>query len=709
MPRPLGLLPLILCITAARAAAADSPAPVVELDRVHVKGRAQALYRTDDAAVATRTDTPLTRVPQSVQVVPRQLMEDQAARQVTDLYRNIAGISPFNYASVTLRGFRQENMLYDGLRGDPYGGLTIPQLFNIERVEVLKGPTGAMYGGGEPGGTINYVSRMPTHRVERRARLQLGNEDFVAGSVELAGPLASSERVRYRVGGYADTQTGPRWNADQQTRMGDVALAFDVGQTGELLVQYTTVSQDLGGNRLRGVPADDSGRFLASRRWNHNESTDFLNMRANVGLARYRFSPAADWDVELAVRGFSNREQQIYHEPMGVQDRDGDGVPDWMTRELRNQSRENQGLAMAGHALWRAQWGSVAHKLMLGADRFTLDQLFEAQTANSADRKRRPGPVPGISLREPRYGLTSYADYGLDRLPWRRERTSSVREGVFLQDEITLSPRWYLLAGLRWDSFEDRNRIGGQRVSGSDTSWRVGATWTPQPATNLYASLASGFMPQAAARQRVSVGGPFAPETSRQWEVGLKQDLWHERLRLNAALYRIERSNIVQPTGRSIAGVDQLAPLGLVRSQGAELELMADLSERWVLNLAYAFNDARVMRAGPGGTRDAVGRRFANAPRNTLSAWTRYAFPAWSSALGFGAEYMGERISTQGQVLRPYVLFDASWQTRWRDWQFQLNLKNLLDTTYAVSGFTRRNGHFPGEPRRIYLQATYNF
>lgn len=118
----------------------STSATVTDLDGVDVIGRAQTLYKSEDAAVATRTDTPLALVPQSVQVLPRELIDDQAARQITDLYRSISGISFFSYAGVTLRGFRQENVLYDGLRGDPYAGFSVPQLFNIERVEVFQGP-----------------------------------------------------------------------------------------------------------------------------------------------------------------------------------------------------------------------------------------------------------------------------------------------------------------------------------------------------------------------------------------------------------------------------------------------------------------------------------------------------------------------------------------------------------------------------------------
>jgi iron complex outermembrane receptor protein len=117
----------------------------VALDEVRVVGRAQRLYRVDRSDFATRTDSDLQTVPQSVQVLPRELIEDQAARQITDLYRSISGVSRFSYSGVTFRGFRQDEILYDGVRGDPFAGFAVPQLFNIERIDVLKGPAGALY------------------------------------------------------------------------------------------------------------------------------------------------------------------------------------------------------------------------------------------------------------------------------------------------------------------------------------------------------------------------------------------------------------------------------------------------------------------------------------------------------------------------------------------------------------------------------------
>ncbi|ALS94316.1 TonB-dependent siderophore receptor [Xanthomonas oryzae] len=704
------LLVTALALHTLPAFAQQAAAPAVtELDDVDVVGRAQTLYKSEDAAVATRTDTPLALVPQSVQVLPRELIDDQAARQITDLYRSISGISFFSYAGVTLRGFRQENVLYDGLRSDPYAGFSVPQLFNIERVEVLKGPAGALYGSGEPGGVINYVTQKPGHQAARRVELQVGNQSFGAASFEATGPVREDGRIRYRIGAYADGEDGFRWNTDSQSQIGDASVAFDIGNTGELTLQYTDITQNLGGNRLRGVPVDNAGNFLTDRRWNHNEPTDFLDMRAKVAFAQYRFAPSSAWNVDMALRWFKNDEHQIYHEPMGLIDRNRDGTAEWMTRQLRNQYRDNDAISSNVNAVLRTSTGTIEHKLLMGADSYRLDANFRAQTANTADTGRVRGPVPGIDLLNPVYGRSGFYDYGLDILPWRATSTRSQRYGTYLQDELTLTSRWYAMAGLRWDGFKDDNLLDGSRVTGNDLSWRVGSTFVLREGINAYASYASGFLPQDAANQDSSAGGPFAPERSTQWEVGLKTALNDGGLTFNTALYRIERSNIVQANGRIVDGVNQLSALGLVRSEGLEGDVLADLTERWVLNLTYAYNDARVLDAGTNGITNASGNRFANAPRNTFGLWTRYDLPAWRSAIAFGADYVGERVSLDGQRVKPYAIYDISWQTHWDAWKLQINIKNLFDKVYAVSGFNTRAGHFPGEPRRIYAQLAYRF
>ena len=151
----------LLTLFATAEAKAEDPADPADVPQpasadIIVTARAEKLYRVDEIEVGKLPSEPLL-TPLVVSTITEQLIRDQGARDAQDLYRNISGVSSFSYAGVTARGFRQEEIFYDGLRGDPYAGFSVPQLFNISRVEFLKGPAGMLYGPGAPGGLFNYV------------------------------------------------------------------------------------------------------------------------------------------------------------------------------------------------------------------------------------------------------------------------------------------------------------------------------------------------------------------------------------------------------------------------------------------------------------------------------------------------------------------------------------------------------------------------
>ncbi|MGB5122226.1 MAG: TonB-dependent receptor, partial [Vibrio fluvialis] len=230
-------------------------------------------------------------------------------------------------------------------------------------------------------------------------------------------------------------------------------------------------------------------------------------------------------------------------------------------------------------------------------------------------------------------------------------------------------------------------------------TYRINDQWHP------YAVVATGFVPQDVSDQAESNGGPFDPEESLMYETGVRTYWLDNALNVNVALYHIIKENILQTDPdddtRSVA-------YGKVRSQGVEVDMLADLTDNWSANLSYAYNDMRVKEAydGISGT---VGTRFANAPHHQLGVWTRYDITAIDSSVGFGADHVSEQYNQSGQTVKAFTVFDASWQTRWQQWQFQLNVKNLFDKKYAVSGFIDRTGSFPGEQRRLYLTASYDF
>ncbi len=677
-----------------------------ELEVIEVKGRAQTLYRASQSSVGTRTDTDLELVPQNIQVLPEALIRDQAARQVTDLYRSMSGVSAFSYSGVTFRGFRQDEILYDGVRGDPFNGFAVPQLFNVQEVQLLKGSSGALYGSSAPGGLINYVTKKPQRIAKNQLELGLGNDDYWQGSLELSGPL--NEQQAYRFGYYRDSEQPFRWNTKVENEILDLGYLIDITDSTSLTLQYNTLTQDYQGARLRGVPTDDQGNFLGDRAWNHNEATDFQSLEADVWQVRADHEFNSNWRTDLTWRHYDNTELQNYHEPFCSFDTDGDGVVDYCRRQFRDQRRENTADSVTWNNIVEFSTAGLNHQLLIGADTMTQDSYFLGRNVAPIEQG---GKALGISLINPVYGLTSAADYDIDSIKSTPTDTTAVRQGFYLQDQLDLTSSWNLLLGVRWDSFEDKNNMASSKVDGNDSSWRVGSTYQLTDWVRLYALKGTGFSPQASASQVPEVGGPFEAEQSSIIEAGARFSLLNDAIRLNVATYEMIRNNILQADPRGDVGGDgrdDKIALGEVKSKGVELDLLGDLTDSWVLNVNYAYNDSRIVESTSAIT-NAVGDKFANAPQHQVGIWSRYELDSINSAIAAGMDYVSDQLSIDGQHVKSYTVFDMSWQTRWQQWLFQANVKNLFDKTYATAGFIERTGHFPGEPRRLIVTASYQF
>ncbi|WP_347331136.1 TonB-dependent siderophore receptor [Marinimicrobium locisalis] len=697
------LLPLALL--AASQSWAQETRPVTE--EFIVTGRAQTLYQVSESSVSTRLSADLTRVPAAVQVLNKELIQDQGARDARDLYRSISGVNFFSYSGVTFRGFRQDEVLYDGLRGDPYAGFTVPRLFGIDQVEVLKGPSGAVYGAGQPGGLINYNTSQASLDRYARAQVLAGNYDLTGVNFEATGAFGNSD-LGYRVAMLKETEEPFRNNTTNDNDQGDLGLVWAPSHSTRALLKYSFVDQTLGGNRLRGVPIDENGNFLVDTSWNHNEPTDFLSLEADILYARVQHEFTPNLRLDLATRYYENQEKQNYHEPRGLYDSNDDGVDDMMARQFRDQVRNNEGLSAYGNLMLDFDMGSIEHQFLVGAEIFDQQDDFKAKRGAPIEQG---GVVPPLSLYNPMYGQTSRAQYGLDDNPWETPAESEQQQvGLYVQDLVRLSDQWDLLASLRHTSFE-ADGDNTEKDGDSALTYRLGGVYHLNDGVNLYASISEGFVPQSPRSQNPEAGGPFEPEESEQFELGAKLELLDGRARLNLAAYEIERRNVLQasPLGDvGNDGVDDLVAVGRVRSRGAEMDLSADLLPQWTMTLNYAYNNVEVLEATSGIT-NATGDDFANTPDQTIGLWTRYDFLSLQSAIAFGVDHKGDQIGIQGDPVDAYTVFDASWQTQFEDWKLQINVKNLFDETYAESGFITRTGHFPGEPRRIIATLSHEF
>lgn len=703
MVRRAGSLTAALLLTA--SASADDAGPVEEMV---VVGRAQEFYRVDGSSLATRTPTALIDTPQAVQVLTAQLIEDQAAREITDLYRSISGVTFFSYSGVTARGFRQDEIRYDGVRGDPFAGFAVPQLFNIERIEVLKGVSGMLYGGGEPGGLINYVLKKPQLEPGAELTATAGNRHLRGISGEATGPIAEGT-LAYRLGGFYEEVDSFRNNASEETAIATGQLAWHLTPDTELAASFEHYDVELPGNRLRGIPVDNDGEFLTDISWNTNEATDFLNLEADIGqlMLNHDFSDATN--LRVVARYVDNRERQQYHESRGP------AVPGstLYLREFRDQKRSSEEASITADFVHRLTLGSTTHQLLFGADYFDARSSFAGRTArqsNPLDPAASLGPVPPIDLLNPVYGQSGidFLRDDLVAIPFRRSEAESERYGVYFQDQVALTERFHVIAGARYDDFQETDAISGASATDEEISYRAGLLFKPVETVSLYASYGEGFQPQGITDPED--GGPFDPETSEQIELGAKADLFGGRVLAQVAVYEIIKDGVLVANpdpDAGIGGVPRLLQIGEATSEGFEIDLVGDISENWTLQANYAYNDTRITGGNPGSLSNTVGDEFVNAPEHAFGLWTRYELPGISSALAGGLDYVGRRISFSGQDVDPYQTVDVSWITALDSgWELQVNVRNLFDEEYAASGFIERTGHFPGEPRTVVAQIT---
>lgn len=678
-----------------------------------VTARAAKLYRVEETASGKLPTEPLASS-QMITVITKELIEDQGARDAQDLYRNISGVSFFSYAGVTARGFRQEENFYDGLRGDPYIGFAVPQLFNVERVEFLKGPAGMLYGQTAPGGLFNYVTKKPSlDEFGGSLKLVAGTEDRYGGQAELEGPIA--EGIGLRGGVFFEDRDLPRKWAGNKTLMLDGGALFDFGPA-RLTLQALRIEQDLPANRLRGIPVDADGHFLADRRWNHNEPTDFLDLRSTSFYGKLEVEPVEGLTLDVSGRRIDSNETQNYHEPF-LLDSNSDGVFDGITRQFRDQYRESGIWSFGGNAVWSHAFSdTISNRVLAGFDYSTDDSLSLSALLAGKAVPTAGFPCP-LSFENPVYGACDPDDYNMPAQT--RTVTETKRYGFYLLNELTVG-RVIATVGVRTDTFDDTsiNNAGAvTHFKGSGESYRAGLVWRARDDLSFYAQYATSFEPQSASAQDPRAGGPFAPTTGTMIEGGMKTALFNGRVQSTVAVYRIVRENLLQTTGNDTDtppdGINNSIAFGEVTSKGVDFDLATDITPDWVLTFNYSYNHTRVTASNTpanGGISNVVpGGKFANAPAHKLGFWTRYQLPDLGLAFALGGDYVAKRISLSNQPINPYMVFDASVTWTSGPVEMRLRVDNLLDKTYAASGFNDRGGHFPGEPRSAFVEAGYRF
>lgn len=656
-------------------------------------------YYIPEASTATRTDTPILDVPQSIQVIPQEILEDQQILRIDDALRNVSGVvgsyEAFGSgATLTLRGFTTDNfsngpILRDGFR--VYDNLGVQETANLERIEVLRGPSSVLYGQNEPGGIINLVTEQPLFESAYEFQLQAGSFGLIRPSLDISGQLTADDSLRYRLNmvyqhedGFRDFDTDSNrffiapvltWDISDRTTLSfsleylDDEAPFDTG-----LVAIGDEVVDVPPGRITNEP-DDFRR------------SEFLALGYNL---EHQFND--NWTFRNAFRYIQQNYELETYLPFEFDEATG-----IVTRYPADRQYNSNDYSLQTSVTGNFSTGSLEHTLLAGVDlnfnRF--DEQFTRIDLNT--------PAP-LNIFDPEYGITPRPD--LSRVaPFTPFDTEYDRVGVFVQDQIAIG-NFIVVGGLRYDSVDFRNLA--EETSRSNSAWspRLGIVYQPIETVSLYANYAQSFVPSVSR----DIDGDFLePETSEGFEIGVKAELFDSNLLATLAYFDITKQNVatvVDPlTGASIATGEQ-------RSQGIELDVSGEILPGWNVIGFYAYTDARV-------TEDntiPVGNRLPNAPRHSAGLWTTYQIQNGDlQGLGFGlgVNYVSNRFGNLNNdfEIGDYFLTNAALFYERDNWRVALNVNNLFDVKYITSTSTsdRNTGIRPGEPFSVVGSISIRF
>ncbi|MBW4693417.1 MAG: TonB-dependent siderophore receptor [Lyngbya sp. HA4199-MV5] len=633
-----------------------------------VTGAGQGSYRVPDATTATRTDTPLRDIPQSIQVIPQQVIRDQGITRITDATRNVSGTTIASgygnlIGDVRVRSF-SSGFLRDGIATQPFfvdGG-------NIERVEVLKGPASVLYGALEPGGIVNYVTKQPLRTPYYAADFTAGSFDFYKGQIDLTGPVTKDERLLYRLNVSYENSGSFRDFIDNDIFFIAPVVTYRFSDSTNLTFAYEHLNAKLGFDRgLRPVP-----EFLKVRRsLNIGEPDDFQNNeedRINLTL-NHRFNQ--NLRIRSAFLYLAENYDSLVTQP-GELAADGRTLLD---RSYFGGSTHVDNYALQTDLIGDFNTGSVAHQLLAG---------LELRRRNQADNGIEGVYEGSLDIFNPVYGLPRIPDPDVFF-----EQTNDTI-GIYLQDQVTLRSNLKLLVGGRYDFIWYDTKFIADTSIDSDPdrtnfydgafSPRVGIVYQPIEPISLYASYSRSFSPN---NSRTANGEALEPSRGTQFEVGVKAELFDKRLSATLAAYDITKTNI--PTTDPNDEQFSIA-VGEVKSRGIDLDIAGEISPGWKVIASAYLNDAFVSEDN----NLPEGRRLTNAPTHGASLWTTYEFQRGGlKGFGFGGGlfFVGDRTANIDDplILPSYVRFDAALFYKWNNGRVALNFKNLGNVKYYES------------------------
>ncbi|WP_315012037.1 TonB-dependent receptor [Capnocytophaga leadbetteri] len=723
------------------------------LQEVEVIGRKESSYKNTNSFIGTKTASALKEVPQSVGYVTKELILDQGATTVNEVVKNISGVNQnSSYNDFSIRGFRatgnrNSGNLLNGMRAQT-SLWKQSSLANIERVEVIKGPASALFGNAAPGGVINRVTKKPLFENKNSITVGVGSWNTLKTYGDFTGPLNPKKTLLYRLNlGYEKTDS---FRDLQGSESIIAAPSFSYIPNEKTHINVDFVYQNFNGKIDRGqsVPADGNVYSTPISR-SLSAANDFLKentLNTTIALT-HKFSDHISLNAIYLNSSYSedmleHTQANLYYKQIGNGAnafRYADPNKVMMTANQRKRYFANN--SFNTYFNFNFNTGILKHKLLVGYDYFISEQKagsssISAQGYLSKDKTKVVNTytttanvlagsvqtpttnVPVFDLYDPIAG-NAYKD--ISKYIWKQNTLNPYEEyshGVYVQEQIDISIV-KLLIGLRQEWFtETLNKETTKEISRQTSAFipRVGLVVEASENINLYSTWVKGFQPQGANIQSDPdrYGGPFDYMKSELYEVGLKTEWFNKRLSATLAVFKITQENSLEQSPKA-GKADWRVPVD-EESNGFELDVAGQILPNFSVVANYAYTDARIVKLKEEGAIKDLNVQRPSTPRHAANLWTKYIFENGSLkglGAGIGVSYASERLGQVGRRATAasypdYTLLNAVLYYKVKDVQLQLNVNNVLNRTYWISGYDNLR-NFPGAPRNINASVTYRF
>jgi len=664
------------------------------------------------SSAGLKTNTPLIDTPQTVSVVTREQLDDQALQDIGDILRYTPGASigkgEGNRDQITIRGQNSTaDFFVDGIRDDVQ---YFRPLYNIERVEIHKGPNAMIFGRGG-GGIINRVTKSPI------AGRQFGETAVSVdsfGAYYLGGDLnlPIGDTAAFRINGLYEEFNNHRDFFDGRRFAVNPTFGAELGGDSRILLSYEYVDDDRAVDRgnpaeLRAAGnscslADPCGPLTGYRDTLFGQpGTNRTTLQAHIVKLQFEH----DFSDELS---FSSTTQygdydKLYRNIYPVDSRSNDirltPTANSVTLDGYVDTTDRENFISQGNLLWTGDTGALGHSLLFG---YEIGQQQSANARRDILFAASNDDLVVVPLTDPivvpAFGFPAF----------NRSTVSDLRFlSLYVQDQISIGDHFDIIGGVRFDRFDlDVNDIqSGLLLNRTDEKFspRFGAIYKPQENISIYASYAKSFLPRSG-DQFLTLNpttANLAPESFVNYEIGVKWDLT-SGLSLTTALFRLDRDDqsiLLDNQGNST--------LSGSRTEGVEFQLVGKLTEAWQINAGYSYLDGQQRNAGTVGGQDL---RLFQVPEHMISLWTKYDVTE-KFAAGIGVTHQSSQFATNDNTVRipAYTRVDAAlYYDVSEKVQVQLNVENLFDETYYPSVHNNDNIS-TGEPLNARLTVKFGF